>query len=82
MNTRLTAAIVAGALAIGVLVGAAGSIVIGDAVGDDTAARQDGQMGSMMEMMGADMGSMTEMMSGSGAMGPGAHDAHHPDSDQ
>jgi hypothetical protein len=82
MNTRLTAAIAAGALAIGVLTGAAGSIVIGNAIGNDSAARQHEQMGSMMEMMaGADMGSM---MGGSDAMGPGpgAHDAHHPDSDQ
>jgi hypothetical protein len=78
VNTRLTAAVAAGALAIGVLTGAAGSI----AIGNDSAARQHEQMGSMMEMMaGSDMGSM---MGGSDAMGPGpgAHDAHHPDSDQ
>jgi hypothetical protein len=81
MNTRLTAAIAAGALAIGVLTGAAGSIVMGNAIGDDAAGGQLEQMGSMMEMMPGDMG---WMMDGPDAMGPGpgGHDAHHPDSDQ
>jgi predicted phage tail protein len=90
MTRRLTAAIAAGALAVGILIGAAGAVVVGNATADTALDRHYELMGSTMDMMGSSgMGSMMDMMGGSmmsGAdeMGPNSeqHEAHHPDSDQ
>jgi hypothetical protein len=90
MTRRLTAAIAGGALAIGILTGAAGAVVVGNATADTALDRHNEQMGSMMDMMGGSgMGSMMDMMGGSmmsGAdqMGPNSeqHQAHHPVGDE
>lgn len=85
MTRRLTAAIAAGALAVGILTGAAGAVVVGTATTNTALDRHSEQMGSMMEMMGSSgMGSMMEMMGGPSEMGPdsGLHQAHHPDGDE
>lgn len=93
MTTRIGAAIAAGLLAVGILVGAAGAIVVRDAtttdfadhVRDMSASTGDaGSMAGMMSMMGAgDMAGMMSMM-GSGSpmspdasMSPGEHRSHH-----
>jgi hypothetical protein len=77
MTTRMTAAFVAGALAVGIVAGSAGTIVLRDATtpqpGDWTA--QMSQVGSMMSMMSSSGGMMTGsggMMSGQSGMGPAA----------
>lgn len=85
MTRRLTAAIAAGALAVGILTGGAGAVVVGIATTNTALDRHSEQMGSMMEMMGSSgMGSMMEMMGGPSEMGPnnGLHQAHHPDGDE
>jgi hypothetical protein len=81
--TRFTAVIAAGALAIGILTGVAGTIVIGNATDGGFAQHHD-QMGSMMDMSGAGMEMMSGMMSGSGSMDPGSslHQGHHPDTER
>ncbi len=83
MTTRFGAAIAAGFLAIGILVGAAGTIVIRDA----TTPEHMADMRGMMSMMGPD--GMTQMMGSDMPMGPGAsmgpdasmspqeHESHH-----
>ena len=97
MTRRLTAAIAAGALAVGFLTGGAGAVVVGIATTNTALDRHSEQMGSMMEMMGSSgmgsmmevmgssgMGSMMEMMGGPSEMAPnnGLHQAHHPDGDE
>ena len=90
MTTRSTARIVAGALTVGLLTGAAGAIVVHNATADGALDRHYEQMGAMMEMTGgADMGAMMEMMGGPmmsepAEMGPGSsqHDAHHPNANR
>lgn len=76
--TRFTATIAGGALAIGILTGAAGAIVVSNAT-DDGLDRHHEQMGSMMSSMSAS--GMGSMMGGSGSMGPGGsqHQPHRPD---
>lgn len=93
MTTRIGAAVAAGFLAIGILVGAAGTIVVRDATTTDFAAHMadmsasSGSMGSMAGMMSmmraGDMAGMMSMM-GSGSpmspdasMTPGEHESHH-----
>ncbi len=93
MTTRVGAAVAAGFLAVGILVGAAGTIVVRDATTTDLAdhmrdmsasAGSMGSMAGMMSMMGA--GDMARMMSMMGAglpmspdasMTPGDHESHH-----
>ena len=92
MTTRIGAAIAAGFLAIGILVGAAGTIVIGDATASDhmsamagmsdmAGMRANGDMAGMMSMMGD--GHMEAMMGAGSPMSPGAsmspdeHGSHH-----
>ena len=85
MTRRLTAAIAAGALAVGILTGAAGAVLVGNATTNTALDRHSEQMGSMMEMMrSSGMGSMMEMMGGPSEMGPnsGLHQAHHPHGDE
>lgn len=72
MTTRIGAAIAAGFLAIGILVGAAGAIVIRGATTSDHMA----DIGSMMPMMGA--GQMSQMMGSGSPIGPQQHEWHHP----
>jgi hypothetical protein len=89
MTPRIGAAVAAGFLAVGILVGAAGTIVVRDATTTDLAdhmrdmtasAGSMGSMAVMMSMMGA--GDMAGMMGGSGMgpipwMTPGDHWSHH-----
>jgi hypothetical protein len=86
MTTRIGAAIAAGFLAIGILVGAAGTIVIGDAADPDHMSDMAGMMANgdragMMSMMGD--GHMDAMMGAGSPMSPGAsmspdeHGSHH-----
>ena len=89
MTTRIGAAVAAGFFAIGLLVGAAGTIVVRDATTTDPAdhmrvmAAAPGSMGGMagmMSMMGA--GGMSGMMGGSpmtpnASMRPADHESHH-----
>ncbi len=81
MTRRLTAAIAAGALAVGILTGAAGAVVVGIATTNTALDRHSEQMGSMMEMMGSSgMGSMMELM-GSSGMGSDDGDDGRPTRD-
>jgi hypothetical protein len=77
MTTRIGAAIAAGSLAVGILVGAAGTIVARDATTTDLAdhmrgltasAGSMGHMAGMMSMMdGSHMAGMMSMMDGAGS---------------
>jgi len=86
---RLTAAIAAGSLAIGILIGSAGTIVVGNALDNDHEQRH-AQMGSMMKMMSdPGMGSMMKMMSEQMDNAPRVvnpdndrHEVHHPGDNQ
>ena len=71
MNKRLAAAIAAGTLTLGLLVGAAGAVVVGNATTNDRADFL-GQMTQMHASMSGMMGSgmMGSGMMGSGMMGP------------
>lgn len=90
VTSRSTATIVAGALTVGLLTGAAGAIVVGSATADGAVDRHHEQMGAMMEVTGgADMVAMMEMMGGPmmsepADMGSGSrqHDAHHPNANR
>jgi hypothetical protein len=89
MTPRIGAAIAAGFLVLGILVGAAGTIVVRDATTTDFAdhmrdmTASAGAMGSMAgltSMMGG--GDMAGMMGGSlmgpnASMTPGDHGSHH-----
>ena len=83
MTTRIGAAVAAGFLAIGILVGAAGTIVVRDATTPEFDAHMGGMAG-MMSMMGAgDVAGMMSMMGAGfpmppdGSMEPGEHESHH-----
>jgi hypothetical protein len=73
ITTRIAAAFAAAGLAVGILAGSAGTIVISDATNSnaiDLPAHMS-QMGSMMSMMASSGGMMSGsggMMSGSGSM--------------
>ncbi len=96
ITTRIAAAFAAGALAVGILAGSAGTIVLHDATAPQTDAwtTHMDQAGSMMSMMAGAGGMMNGsggMMSGqSGAVSspaassmPGSqHDLHHPTASQ
>jgi hypothetical protein len=71
MTSKVTAALAAGLLAIGILVGAAGAIVVRDASTPGIAAHMD-QMSGMMAMMGG------SRMMGGALISPENHALHHP----
>jgi hypothetical protein len=71
-RTTFTAAIAAGFLAIGILVGAAGAVVVGGAGTADFAGHMR-DMGSMMSMTGGP----GSMMGPGSFMAPADHGAHH-----
>ena len=81
MTTRVGAAIAASFLALGILVGAAGTIVVRDATTTDVAdhmrdmSASAGAMGSMVGMMSM-MGSGSPMGPNT-SMTPGYHESHH-----
>lgn len=89
MTTRIGAAIAAGFLALGILVGAAGTIVVRDVTAPGMAdhlrdmsasAGSMGSMAGMMSMMGGDMSGMMGAGSPVGpdaSMAPGEHESHH-----
>jgi hypothetical protein len=89
MTTRIGAAIAAGFLALGILVGAAGTIVVRDATSTDmgdhmrdmsASAGSMGNMAGMMSMMGGDMSGMMgggSPMGPDASMSPGEHESHH-----
>lgn len=54
MTNRIVAALAGAALAVGILVGAAGTVLIGNATAGDRAG-MTGSMGQMMTMMGGSM---------------------------
>lgn len=54
MSNRIVAALAAGALALGIFVGAAGVVLVGDVTAPDRLGR-NGTMGQMMTMMGGSM---------------------------
>lgn len=78
MNTRLAAAIAAGTLALGLLVGAAGAAVVGNATTND----QSDYLGQMTQMHASMSGMMGSGMMGGqwgpGMMGPGAPQSPRP----
>lgn len=91
MTPRIGAAIAAGVLAAGTLVGAAGTIVVRDATTPDLAGHMH-DLSAMRSMMGS--GGVAGMMGSGGMMGgspmgpgasmapdasmtPGEHDPHH-----
>lgn len=81
MTTKLTGALAAGALAVGILVGAAGTVLVHDATRPTIGMGDMGQMQQMMDMMGGSMmGDAADMpMSG---VDTARHDSHHPDGDR
>ncbi len=96
MTTKLAGALAA-TLAVGILVGAAGAVLVHDTTGASMAMSDTGDMGhvSAMSAMSAmsdtgDMGQMHEMMSKMGgsnmgheaSMDPVDHAQHHVGSDQ
>jgi hypothetical protein len=70
ITTRIAAAFAAGALAVGILAGSAGTIVLRDATAPQTVdwTAQMSQMGSMMNGSGGMMDGSGGMMNGSGGM--------------
>ena len=67
MTNKFAGALAAGALTVGILVGAAGTVLIQDATGP---AMGMGNMTQMMEMMGGGV------MDGT-PVGPAEHEIHH-----
>jgi hypothetical protein len=76
MTTKLAGALAAGALAVGILVGAAGTALVTDATSPSMGMADMTQMHQMMDMMGDD--SQMPMQ----GVDPAEHDRHHPDADQ
>ena len=74
---RLTAAIAAGSLAIGILIGSAGTIVVGNALDNDHEQRH-AQMGSMMKMMSEQMDNAPRVVNPDNDR----HEVHHPGDNQ
>lgn len=73
MNKQLAAAIAAGTLALGLLVGAAGAAVVGNATTND----QGDYLGQMTQMHASMSGMMgSGMMGGQGSQMPG-YSQHH-----
>jgi hypothetical protein len=74
MTTRIGAAIAAGFLAIGILVGAAGTIVFRDATGFGPASGRSAMpdVAGMMSMMGTGW-----WMGPDASMSPSQHASHH-----
>lgn len=54
MSNKLVAAFGAAALTVGILIGAAGAVLVGNATGPD-GMPMNGSMGQMMSMMGGSM---------------------------
>lgn len=82
MTTKLAGALTAGALAVGILVGAAGTVLVHDVTGP---AMGMGDMNQMMEMMGGGMmdnGMMDNGMMDGTSVGRGAHASHHDGGDR
>jgi hypothetical protein len=73
MTTRLTGALAAGALAVGILVGAAGTVLVHDATRPTMGMGDMAQMGQMMDMMGGSM---------MGGVDPADHARHHAGPDR
>ena len=72
MTNKLAGALAAGALTIGILVGAAGTVLVHDAT---RPAMGMGDMTQMMEMM--DSGMMDGGMMDGTPVGPAEHESHH-----
>jgi len=70
ITTRIAAALGAGALAVGILAGSAGTIVLQEAT-SPTAVHLTAQMSSMMSGSGDMMSGSGGMMSGQNGTGPG-----------
>lgn len=72
ISTRFAGALVAGALGVGILTGAAGAVLVRDATAPAAAdlSAHIGQMGSMMSMMAG----ASAMMSGRSGMMSGEYD--------
>lgn len=80
MTTRLAATFAAVALTVGILVGAAGTVLIHDATRPATGM---GDMAVMRSMMSGMDGSMMDGSLGPGSpMDPAQHEAHHGGSDR
>lgn len=81
MSTKLTGALAAGALAVGILVGAAGTVLVHDATSPTMGMADMTQMQRMMNMMEGGMrGGGTDMpMRG---IDPADHQRHHPGMDR
>lgn len=80
MITKLAAAFAAVALTVGILVGAAGTVLVHDAPHSPMGTTDMTAMHAMMSGMGS---SMMDGSMGSGAsIDPGQHEAHHAGSDR
>jgi hypothetical protein len=81
MTTKLAGALAAGALAVGILVGAAGTVLVHDTTRPTMGMGDMTQMQQMMDMMGGGM--MGDGMMGDGAdmpmrgIDPADHQRHH-----
>lgn len=76
MTTKLTGAIAAGALALGILVGAAGTVLVHDVTRPTMGMGEMGEMGQMMDMMSGGMTSEGGDMPMRG-VDPAEHERHH-----
>jgi len=83
MTTRIGAAIAAGFLAVGVLLGAAGTVVVRDGTTTDMTDHMRSMSGTMSAGSMGNMAGMMSMMGGASMMGPNAsmspgdHESHH-----
>ena len=78
MTNKFPGAWAAGALTVGILVGAAGTVLVQDAT---RPAMGMGDMTQMMEMMGGGVmdGAMNGTMTDGTPVGPAEHESHHGD---
>jgi hypothetical protein len=78
MTKRLAGVVAAGVLAVGILVGAAGTVLVHDATGPMMDAGDMGDMGDMHQMMEL-MGDSEMPME---ATDPAEHERHHAGADE
>jgi hypothetical protein len=77
MTTRLAAAVAAGTLAVGILVGAAGTVLVHDATRPTMGMGDMAQMHQMMSGMGGSMMDGSMMGAPDASMDPAEHESHH-----
>lgn len=77
ITSKMTAAFAAGALAVGILVGAAGTVLVHDAARPDMGMGDMAQMHQMVSGMGGSMMDGDMMGAPAASMDPAEHQSHH-----